>query len=76
MEPLSRGTGPKGLKREGADGMTLEGESRPEVDKGKSLRGFRAEARAGSQGNVMGDAWGRGAKGLVRLDRGVVANKR
>ena len=36
MKPNSRGTGPKGLKCEGADGMTLGGKSRPEVDKGKS----------------------------------------
>jgi hypothetical protein len=76
VEPNSRGAGPKGLKREGADGMTPEGESRPEVDKGKSPGGFREEARAGSQGNVMGDAWGRGATGLARSDRGGVANKR
>jgi hypothetical protein len=55
--------------------MTLRGESRPEVDKGKSPRGFQVEARAGGQGNVMEDTWGRGPKGLAWLDRGVVANK-
>jgi hypothetical protein len=55
--------------------MTLRGESRPKVDKGKSPRGFQVEARAGGQGNVMEDAWGRGTEGLARLDHGVVANK-
>ena len=55
--------------------MTTGGESRPEVDKGKSLGGFQEEARADSQGNVMGSAWGRGATGLARSDRGGAANK-
>src|ERR1700730_7042876 len=75
MESNGRGSGPTGLKRKGANGMIPRGESRPKVDKGKSLEGIRAEPRAGGQGNMMGDAWGRGAKGLARLDRGVVANK-
>ena len=56
-------------------GMTPRGESRPKVDKGKSPEGFRAEARACGQGNVMGDAWGRRPEGLARSDRGVVANE-
>ena len=56
MESNGCGSGPKGLKHEGANGMTPEGESRPKVDKGKSLEGFRAEVQAGGQGNVMEDA--------------------
>ena len=55
--------------------MTPKGESRPEVDKGKSPEGFRVEAWAGGQVNVMEDAWGRGPEGLAWLDHGGMANK-